>query len=633
LSDTPKDPLREGEGTAISVNAREKVAAHAVDSPSVASPWARIKEHKIAQWTLAYAAFAFALLHGATLMSDALEWPHAVVRVLTLVLVVGLPIAPTLAWYHGVRALKRVSGGELILITLLLLIGGSLLWLYPRPTEHATPAVASKATPPLSASSTASAVFAPPAHSIAVLPFVNMSGDAKQEYFSDGISEELLNSLSRLNDLQVAARTSSFSFKGKDVDVATIAHKLNVGAVLEGSVRRAGKTVRITVQLINAVSGFHMWSQTYDRNFTDILKVQTEVATSVAQQLELKLIGNVAAKIELGGTHNARAYDAYLRGTQLHNSAITINEAGGREAMRREALAAFDEAISLDPAYAAAYAWRANLLAGLTEHTKNPSARARLEEQALAAAERAVALAPQFGDAHVALAYRYSDSLDFAAEAREMTLAVTLSPGSSSAQRDYANMAASVGYFDIGIAAGRRAVSLDPRNWLTHYRLGRIFLFARRFSEALAVLHNAEVLEPKLHYVQSSIIEVLLASGQYQQARHACELPSTPLDDGDRYASLVLAYRALGLQADAARELERFKTIAGDIGPDDLAAFYSQLGDTAAALRWLNKAEEQKAEGLGYLKTDWHFDPIRKEPQFQAVVARMKFPGRDAFQN
>jgi TolB-like protein len=282
LSETPKDSLREREGTAISANAREKVAAHAVESPSVAGLWTRIKEHKIAQWTLAYAAFAFALLHGATLLSDALEWPHAVVRVLTLVLVVGLPIAPTLAWYHGVRALKRVSGGELILITLLLLIGGSLLWLYPRPTEHATPAVASKATPPLSASSTASAVFAPPAHSIAVLPFVNMSGDAKQEYFSDGISEELLDALSRLNELQVAARTSSFSFKGQNVDVSTIAHKLNVGAILEGSVRRAGKTVRITVQLINAVSGFHMWSQTYDRNFTDILKVQTEVATSVA---------------------------------------------------------------------------------------------------------------------------------------------------------------------------------------------------------------------------------------------------------------------------------------------------------------------------------------------------------------
>jgi TolB-like protein len=131
------------------------------------------------------------------------------------------------------------------------------------------------------------AAFNPPAHSIAVLPFVNMSGDATQDYFSDGISEELLNALSRLNDLQVVARTSSFSFKGQNVNVSTIAHELNVGAILEGSVRRAGNTVRITAQLINTVTGFHLWSETYDRPFTDIFKVQTEVATAVAQQLPL----------------------------------------------------------------------------------------------------------------------------------------------------------------------------------------------------------------------------------------------------------------------------------------------------------------------------------------------------------
>jgi adenylate cyclase len=314
----------------------------------------RLKEHKVAQWTLAYGAFAYALLHGATLLSDALEWPHAIVRVLALLLVVGLPIAPILAWYHGVRALKRVSGSELILITLLLLIGGSLLWLYPHPSaEHTASATISKAKTLASGSGSAAAAFAPPAHSIAVLPFVNMSGDAKQEYFSDGISEELLNSLSRLNDLQVVARTSSFSFKGQNVDVSTIAHKLNVGAVLEGSVRRAGNTVRITVQLINAVSGFNIWSQTYDRNLTDILKVQSDVATSVAQQLEVKLIGDEAAKIELGGTDNAEAYDAYLRGLQAYE------KVDGKAADFREALAEFDRAILLDPNFASGYARKA----------------------------------------------------------------------------------------------------------------------------------------------------------------------------------------------------------------------------------------------------------------------------------
>jgi TolB-like protein len=243
--------------------------------------------------------------------------------------------------------------------------------------------------------------FAPPAHSIAVLPFVNMSGDAKQEYFSDGISEELLDSRSRLNDLQVAARTSSFSFKGKDVDISTIAHELNVGAVLEGSVRRSGNTIRITVQLINAVTGFHIWSQSYDRKLTDILKLQTEVATSVAQQLEVKLVGDEGTKIELGGTKNADAYDAYLRGLQRYE------EAHGTERDYRDALTAFDRAISLDPNYALAYTRRAAALDYIYRYPDDPNVRPAVLAQAHEAAERALALAPQLGEAHMVLAYTY----------------------------------------------------------------------------------------------------------------------------------------------------------------------------------------------------------------------------------
>jgi adenylate cyclase len=277
-----QDPPQSGSGTpAPSISTAPIARApHEAKASWWGSVWPRIKEHKIAQWTVAYAAFAFVALHGATLLSDALEWPHVIVRLVTFLLILGFPIVPILAWYHGVRALKRVSGSELIIIALLLAIGGGLLWLVPRPnaerarTETPSPLATINPKP-----ETTEAAFNPPAHSIAVLPFVNMSGDPKEDYFSDGISEELLNALSRLNDLQVVARTSSFSFKGQNVDVPTIARKLNVGAILEGSVRRAGNTVRITAQLINTVTGFHLWSETYDRPLNDILKVQTEVAT------------------------------------------------------------------------------------------------------------------------------------------------------------------------------------------------------------------------------------------------------------------------------------------------------------------------------------------------------------------
>jgi TolB-like protein len=153
--------------------------------------------------------------------------------------------------------------------------------------------------------------FSPPPHSLAVLPFVNLSGDKEQEYFSDGLTEELLNSLTQINGLQVAARTSSFSFK-EHPDIVTVAHKLNVAAVLEGSVRRSAQTMRVTVQLINAVTGFHLWSRTYDRDIGDVLKLQSEIAAAVAISLEVTLLGDVSAKIELGGSRNPAAFDAYL---------------------------------------------------------------------------------------------------------------------------------------------------------------------------------------------------------------------------------------------------------------------------------------------------------------------------------
>jgi len=621
LSDTSKDPAQDGKGTAASATPQVKIAAHAAEPPGAASPWARLKEHKVAQWTLAYGAFAYALLHGATLLSDALEWPHAIVRVLALALLVGLPIAPIVAWYHGVRALKRVSGSELILIALLLAIGGSLMWLYRRPAdESAASARISKVTTPTAPHVSTPAAFAPPARSIAVLPFVNMSGDAKQEYFSDGISEELLNALSRLNDMRVAARTSSFSFKGKDVDVSTIAHKLNVGAVLEGSVRRAGNTVRITVQLINAVSGFHIWSQTYDRNLTDILKLQADVATSVAQQLEAKLVGDEAAKIELGGTKNAEAYDAYLRGLQRYD------KLDAEDSDYREALAAFDDAISLDPNFAMAYARRAGAL-DIIYDSVTDSAGLSLNEQARAAAEHALALAPQLGEAHLALAFTYIRGVfDLAKAAREHDSALALAPGSAWVQRNFALFESAVGHFERAVTAARRAVSLDPQNPRTRQVLAQVLINARRYSEALKFLQDARVLFPGSHNIEGFITDTLIASGQIENARRACESPSTPLDDDDRHQCLALVYHAFGRLADAERELEKFKAIDGSAAALDYAAIYAQWRNTTAALQWLTTAQRQGDTGLMQIKVSWLLDPIRNEPQFKAIEARMNFP-------
>lgn len=465
------------------------------------------------------------------------------------------------------------------------------------------------------------AVFTPPPHSIAVLPFVNMSGDPKQEYFSDGITEELLNSLSRLNNLSVMARTSSFSFKGQNLDVSTIAHKLNVGTILEGSVRRGGNTMRITVQLINGVTGFHMWSQTYDRSSTDILKIQAEVATAVARQLQGRLMGDDTAKLELGSTNNPEAYEAYLHGAEV------LSNWDSGEAGLVSALAAFDQAVALDPNYALVYAMRATVLQDRATFVATPSEIAGLAKQALEAAERAVLLSPDLGEAHLALAkIRAYLQLNFADAAPEFDRALELSPGSAHVQRGFAGFASKLGHDKPAVTAARRAVDLDPRNVEVHIGLGQVFARVRRYSEALLAFRAAEVLRPNSRFTNANISDVLLADGQTERARQLCESVATAMDEDDRHACLAVVYHRMIRQHDAEVELQKFLMLLRGRDPVGIAAIYAQLGNAEAALQWLSKAEQLRDPGLQSLKVYWGFDSIRSDARFKVILARMNFP-------
>jgi TolB-like protein/tetratricopeptide (TPR) repeat protein len=472
-----------------------------------------------------------------------------------------------------------------------------------------------------SAAQPVTVAFTPPPHSIAVLPFVNMSGDASQEYFSDGVTEELLNSLSRLNELQVVARTSSFSFKGQNADISTIAHKLNVAAILEGSVRRAGNTVRVTVQLIDTRTGFHVWSQTYDRTLNDILKVQTDVATSVAHQLEVNLGGDEADKIELGSTKNPAAFDAYLRGTHLLLRGDT-DEAGGRAAVM-----AFNQAVAMDPSYALAHAGHAAALANLAIFNAKPGERASLREQAKEAAEQAVALAPQLGQVHLVLAELDAFLLlDYAAAAPEFDRAMALSPGSAGVLEAFAGFSGQLGHVEAAVQSAQRAVRLDPQHVDAYIGLGQAFYYAHRYDEALATLQHADALVPHSHYIQALVTMAVFASGQTEQAQHLCETASTPLDDDFRHHCLAEVYHLLGRQADAERHLAELKAVNGDGSAYGYALIYAQWGNKAESLRWLNTAQRLHSPGLQSLRVDWELDPIRNTPEFKAIEARMNFP-------
>src|SRR6202453_276817 len=421
------------------------------------------------------------------------------------------------------------------------------------------------------------AAFTPPVHSVAVLPFTNLSGDPKQDYFSDGVSEELINALSHVEALQVSARTSSFSFKGENVDIGTIARKLNVAAILEGSLRRSGDRVRITVQLVDTVNGYHLWSQNYDRDLKDILTLQTDIATAVAQEMKVKLLGDEAARIEVGGTRNPEAYDAYLRGVQI---LITAQDT----AANRRALAAFDQAIALDADYAAAYAQRAHTLRGIASRSTDAALVRDLFASARQAAERAVALAPDYADAHMILGWHVLvyGFLDFNGAEREIDRAMALAPGSASVLDGYSGFQGIIGHHAVALPAIRHAIALDPQNPRYREHLLQNLSWARRFEDVLAAVQDARALHAEDYHAGISSATSYLALHRPDLAAQTCESPATPLYEGDRHFCLALAYHALGKIDRAQAELDQLKALNGDLGAVSYAAVYAQWGDPDA---------------------------------------------------
>jgi len=460
------------------------------------------------------------------------------------------------------------------------------------------------------------AAFSPPPHSVAVLPFVNMSGDPKQDYFSDGLSEELLNSLTSIRDLQVAARTSSFFFKGKDVDLSDVAHKLNVGAVLEGSVRKDGGQVRITAQLINAVTGFHLWSQTYDRDLKDVLKLQTEIATAVTKALQATLLADAASTIELGGTHNPQAFDAYLR-------AKAARENPGRNGLLA-AIGELDGAIRLDPGFAKAYASKALAENGFAEYYGvGPEIREHFQ-LARSAAERSIALAPQLGEAHSAFAnVLWNGFLDLNAALAEHERALALSPNDPGVLLRAAWFFADLGRAEQGAAMARRGASLDQLSPLAYRSLAVVLIDARQYREAIEAANRALSLRPG--DVRQAALRGLaqLRLGEIESARQSCDMP--PLDWESRMC-LAIAYDKLHRRPDAEAQLALMKSELGDSSAFQYAEIYAQWGEVSNALDWIETAYRVKDPGLGAVKVDDFLEPIRGEPRFQEIVRQLKFP-------
>ena len=452
------------------------------------------------------------------------------------------------------------------------------------------------------------------AKSIAVLPFVNMSADKDQEYFSDGLSEELINLLVKVPELHVAARTSSFYFKGKPVLVADVARALGVANVLEGSVRKSGKAVRVSAQLVRAENGYPIWSATYDRPLDDIFKIQDDIAGSVINGLKVALLGGQLPRA--ARTTSTEAYTLYLQAAALIYSGRSSAEFDkSRELLRRS--------LKLDPNFAPAWAaLAANLAVDSTLFGSMPVRQAGVE--AHAAIDRALKLDPELADAHATLGrVLYEIDWNWEAADREIHRAIALQPGNAESYRLAAYVAVTRGHFDPGLGLIQKAVALDPLQAWNHlvtgyvtYRMGRLDVAEQAYRRALDLVPSSG----KFHYVLGSL---LLARGENAAALAEMQQESNP---GFRQCGLPLALDALGRRAEADQALALAERNYADRKAYLIALVYAARHDTERAFSWLDRAVRQRDGDLIFIKGDPLVRNLLPDPRYRRLMRIMNLP-------
>ena len=580
----------------------------------------RLKQRKLVQWTLAYVAAAFALLQGIDIVAQRFGWPEQTMRFVIIALSVGLFVTLVLAWYHGERGAQRVTGTELLILALLLAIGGGLLWRFVSiargPTEQSGAARAS-----VESKSEINA------KSVAVLAFANLSDDKGSEYFSDGISEELLTVLQKIPGLHVAARTSAFSFKGKNATAQEIGEKLGVAHLVEGSVRKAGDVVRIAARLTQANTGEEQWSENYTRNLKDVFAVQTELAQTIVEQLRGQLTGGAAnpttkaeiqaevRKAEKGGTKNVEAHEYYLQGRFYENR--------HSEKSAREALAAYDHAVALDPAFALAWAGVAqtNLwLAAFSTEGGQKGFDAHLAS-ARDAVARALSIEPNLPNGLLARA-TIETNFDFNwnSAAQTVSKALALAPADPNIVIAAANLEIARGDSNRAIDLFRRAVELDPVNAQARAFLAFNLAATKRFAEARAEFPRVVELNPAAPWAHAGLGLSYLLENKFEEAANAAQP-----DAADWARLLIVSCARWGqkraTQSDAA--LAELTANLGEVAAYQIAEVYAYRGDKDRAFEWLERARRQRDPGLASLRKDPLMVNLREDPRWNAFLHTM----------
>ena len=573
--------------------------------------WARIKKHKVVQWTLAYLAIAYTLLHSAEMLVGSLNWSHGLLRIFTLILILGIPVVITLAWYHGARGQQRVSGTEVMILALLLALGGAFLW--RDSTDHQEAAEPAAVVTPAPVAALQNVPVAPNDKSIAVLPFTDMSAEKNQEYMSDGLAEELLNLLSQVSDLKVIARTSSFAFKGQNIEIAEIARKLNVAHVLEGSVRKSGNQLRITAQLVRASDSTHLWSQTYDRPMTDVFKVQDEIANAIVQALQIKLAGGELSRRK-GGTQNLEAYQLLLRAmsARYQNNKASLDARGDY----------LEQAIKLDPGYGMAWGLLANTIVLNVENGYLPAKEGYGRVRQLA--QHALQLSPDLALAHAQLAAVYFKfDWDWAAARAELDRALAIDPTNPVALNFAGILSYTLGRWDDAERQLRVALVRDPLHPYALWNLGFTYYGAGRFTEAESTYRKVLELHPGFLWTRGYLGKTLLMQGKPEEA---LAMVQQEADELDRQAYLTVVLQAAGRQAEADEALQTQIELWADTSAYLVAVTYAYRGDKELALQWLERAYVQKDGNLTEILGEQLFKGMADDPRFKAFLRKMNLP-------
>ena len=554
------------------------------------------------QWGIAYGAAAWGFLQGLEYASDTFHWPEQVQQLATVALLLGLPIVLVLAWYHGDRGEQRVARTELGILAFLILVGGGVLWRYQHAIETAT------VTP-----------LPPDIESVAVLPFVNASGNSQIDYLSDGMTESLINALARLPGLAVKARSMVFAYKGREVDPQEVASALSVQAVVSGRMEQRGDGLVLSLALVSAGDGNQIWGERYESTIKDLVTLQREIARDLARKLQSRLSGADEQKVTKAYTSSGEAYQLYLKG-RYHVQKVALPEI-------QTGIHYLDQATAIDPNFALAYvgladAYRTSSAADISPDLVVP--------KAMEAAEKAVQIDDSIAAAHAqlgVLAIWYD--WDPPAAERHLKRALELDPNNTDALIYYAHLLSNQGRHEEALKAAQRARELEPFNSRISALEGQFLVHAGRTDEAVARLQATIGLDPRsvvAHiFASTAYIEKQMYPEAISEAQKAVELTNRTVTHPLSLVAYALAKS--GDEPHARSVLAEMLTASRSryVSPYSVALIYNALGEHEEALTWLERGFEAGDHKMNLLKVDPKWNNLHGDAHYEDLVRRIGF--------